>query len=428
MRSPRTACFVAILGCGLVATLAAPLAHAVDLSASGFGTLGYAVSDQPYHYQRFIDDHGSFKRDTVLGGQVDAKLSPEWSATVQAKVAPSLNNDEDWSLTASWAFVSWRPNNDWLLRLGKQRVPMYLNSENLDVGQTYDFARLPFEMYGLAPTTDLTGLYVSRNWMLDIGETSLDLFSGGANLKSRAYLRDAGAVFLPVHTKETGAVLTLRRDTSTWRLSLHHTTTRLRNGDDFPSHYPYVEGGGVAYYRVSNNMPGLEPVGTTDYIVNDIITLAGDIELAPNWRLVSELARNIQMRTENGANTAGGYVAVLHKVGDFTPYVSYARLRSMGVSVQVANALNAVQSPALNFFDPRLNASQRQASDAILVFDQDTVALGTSYALTSQSKLKAEWARTRIGNRSATVDSPAGEDVIRRQRINVLSLSYGFVF
>jgi len=414
---------------GLAGALATVPAHAVDLSASGFGTLGYAVSDQPYNYQRFVDEGGTFKRDTVLGGQLDAKFSPEWSATVQAKVAPSLNNDDDWSLTASWAFVSWRPGNDWLLRLGKQRVPMYLNSENMDVGQTYDFARLPFEMYGISPSNDFKGLYVSRTWMPELGETTLDVFHGEADLQARAHLRDAGAIFIPVCTTISGAVLTLKQDSSTWRAGLHHTVTRRRDGQDFPSHYPYVSAGpGVGYYAVQPSMVATEPIGTTPSIINDVITLGGDIEVAPNWRLVSELARNIQMRTENGANTAGGYVAVLHKMGALTPYVSYARLRSMGVSVRVADSLNAAQSPALNFVDPRLNPSQRAASDAIMVYDQDTLAIGSSYALTPQSKLKAEWARTRIGNRSATVDSPPGEDVVRRQRINVLSLNYSFVF
>lgn len=419
MKRLQAVCFITGLGCAL----ATVPAHAVDLSASGFGTLGYAVSDQPYNYQRFIDEGGTFKRDTVLGGQLDAKFSAEWSATVQAKVAPSLNNDEDWSLTASWAFVSWRPGNDWLLRLGKQRVPMYLNSENMDVGQTYDFARLPFEMYGISPSNDFKGLYVSRTWMPELGETTLDVFHGEADLKARAHLRDAGAIFMPVCTTITGAVLTLKQDSSTWRVGLHHTVTRRRDGQDFPSHYPLSAL--APLYRVDNAMPGSEPVGYTSSIVNDVITLGGDIEMAPNWRLVSELARNIQMRTENGANTAGGYVAVLHKMGALTPYVSYARLRSMGVSVQNADNLNAAQIPG----DPYgLNYTQRAASDAIMVYDQDTLALGASYALTAQSKLKAEWARTRIGNRSATVDSPPGEEVVRRQRINVLSLNYSFVF
>lgn len=40
-------------------------ASAVDLTWSGFATLGYAQSDQPYKYQRFIDDQGSFNRDSI---------------------------------------------------------------------------------------------------------------------------------------------------------------------------------------------------------------------------------------------------------------------------------------------------------------------------------------------------------------------------
>lgn len=423
MKRLQVARFLIGVGC-VLATV--PAARAVDFSSSGFGTLGYAVSDQPYDYQRFVDEHGTFKRDTVLGGQLDAKFSPEWSATVQAKVAPSLNNDEDWSLTASWAFVSWRPDNDWLLRLGKQRVPMYLNSENMDVGQTYDFARLPFEMYAISPSNDFKGLYASRTWVPAAGELTLDVFHGKADLNSRAYTRDLGAIFIPVRTTITGTVLTLRQDSSVWRAGLHHAVTRRRDGQDFLSHYPYVSAGpGVGYYAVDPLMVGAEPIGMTPSIVNDVITLGGDIEVAPNWRLVSELARNIQRRTENGANTAGGYVAVLHKMGALTPYVSYAKLRSMGVSVRVADSLNAAQSSTPN---PALNPSQRIASDAIMVYDQDTLAIGSSYALTPQSKLKAEWANTRIGKRSATVSSPAGEDLVSRQRINVLSLNYSFVF
>lgn len=409
----------AALASGLCLMSIQTSSEAVEFSTSGFGTVGYAVSNKPYHYQRFMDEDGTFKRDTVLGAQVDAKISSDWSATIQAKVAPSLHNDEDWSLTAPWAFVSWRPDNDWQVRFGKQRVPMYLNSENMDVAQTYDFARLPVEMYGMSPSNDFTGLYVSRSWLPAVGELTLDVFHGKADISARAHTRDLGPIFTPVRTSITGGVLTLKQDTSTWRLGLHHTITRRRDGQGFPSHYEYGDlGGGLYAYDVQG-------ASRTASIVNDVITLGADVELAPNWRLVSEFARNIQMRTENGANTAGGYLAVLHKMDGFTPYVSYAKLRSMGISVRMTNALNAAQSP---FYPDVVNMSQRAASDGIMVYDQDTVAVGTSYALTAQSKLKAEWARTRIGNRSATVDSPPGEDVIRRQRINVLSLNYSFVF
>ena len=191
-----------------------------------------------------------------------------------------------------------------------------------------------------------------------------------------------------------------------------------------PSHYPYVEiGGGLGYYQVSG--PGVE---YASHIVNDVITLGADVEVLPSWRVVSELARNIQMRTENGANTAGGYVALLHKMGIFTPYVSYARLRSMGVSVQVVKQLDASVLPGYIPGADASNMSQRYAADVVQVYDQDSVALGTSFDVTPQSKLKLEWLRTRVGNRTAMVDSPAGGDVVRRERINVLSLNYSFAY
>ena len=48
----------------LALTLAIPLgSQAVEMNWSGFGTIGYAISDEPYHYQRFIDNHGTFKRE-----------------------------------------------------------------------------------------------------------------------------------------------------------------------------------------------------------------------------------------------------------------------------------------------------------------------------------------------------------------------------
>ena len=59
-----------------------------DFSISGFGTLGYARSDQPYNYQRFIDDSGTFKRDSVAGIQMDAQFADRFGATMQVKACP----------------------------------------------------------------------------------------------------------------------------------------------------------------------------------------------------------------------------------------------------------------------------------------------------------------------------------------------------
>ncbi|KAB2926206.1 MAG: hypothetical protein F9K30_06830 [Dechloromonas sp.] len=66
--------------CALLTTLPS-LAAAVDFDWSGFATVGYAISDKPYRYQRVIDEHGTFARDSVLGIQLDARVSSAVGAT-----------------------------------------------------------------------------------------------------------------------------------------------------------------------------------------------------------------------------------------------------------------------------------------------------------------------------------------------------------
>jgi hypothetical protein len=401
-----------------------PGAQAQELSYSGFGTIGYAQSNQEAHYQRFIDDKGTFKRDSILGGQVDARFTPEWSATVQATLAPSLGNDNKLAVKASWAFVSWRPTNDWLVRVGKQRVPLFLNTENRDVGQTYDQLRLPSEVYSISPSTDLTGLSVSRTWLGDAGEWTFDAYSGSGMLDVRTSSRDMGPQYLHVKAQATGAALSLKLDTgSIVRASVYHAVTRQRNGDPFPNRFPQVDIPGVgSYYAVDPRDP---TVGKTNSIVNDVITVGADIAVAPNWRVVTEVARNVQQRTDVGSNTVGAYVAVLHQMDRFTPYVSLARLRSLGASMRVADALDQVNFPSPG---DQVNFSQRITSDSIYNYDQTSLTLGVSYALTTQTKLKGEWMRTRVGKRSAMVDSLQGQAAFNHENIDVFSLAYNFAF
>ena len=208
----RTALLVACLAWGCATGV-----NAQELTLSGFGTLGYAQSNRDLTYQRWIDHDGSFERDTLLGAQADVRFSSQWSATLQLKLSPSLKSDDRWDLVPAWAFVAWRPANDWLVRAGRMRVPLYLHSESMDVGNTYDLARLPAEMYGLVPSTDFGGLSVAKTWSYVERDLSLDVYSGEIGSTARFWLRDgipgslaAGANFRGVKVATTGVVFTHR--------------------------------------------------------------------------------------------------------------------------------------------------------------------------------------------------------------------------
>jgi hypothetical protein len=421
------------IACALLAagSLGALSATAADIAVSGFGTLGYAISDQSYKYQRFIDDRGTFKRDSVLGAQVDAKFDGGFGLTVQGKVAPSMKNDKDEAGSIAWAFLSWRPTNDWLVRLGRVRVPLYLYSENMNVGTTFEFSQLPVEVYTTSQTTDGDGVDVSKTWNVGDNELTLLGYAVSANTHYRFYQRDdlsalsfpAGAHFVPVKMNMHGLVLTLLRADDMFRIGVHEGAVKITNDFVMPATYPYVAlMPGVGYYQTSDLLPGPGVPGKTT--VNTVVYAMGaDMALGSGFRLIGEYVRRRVPNIDTGPDSQGGYLALLKPIDAWTPYVSVARLQSVSRTRNLYNRVNGntVSGSAL------LNASQRAGADVIMAYDQATWALGTSYRLSPTSKLKVEWARTRTGDVSYLIDAPPGGET-GRKTLNVFSASYNVTF
>ena len=416
-----------------VFSLGAMTAEAADVSLSGFGTLGYAQSNQSYNYERFINHNGTFARDSVAGVQADIKFTDQIGATVQGKFAPSLKSDSSWDATLNWAFLSWRPSNDWLIRLGKQRVPLYLHSESLDVGATYDFALLPAEMYRLAPTNDYIGGSIEKAWNPDMGEFTLSVYAGNQKTSFRGFQRDdipgfptqRGMRAVPWNIKAEGAVLTLLRDEAKFRMGFHKITNTADPGRPFITAMPLVPAPAFGTTTGAAYVAG----AFRDSVDSQVFTLAAEISLPKDFRLTGEYGRRKVDNMMTGIDSNGGYLALLKDIGAWTPYVSYAKIKSrsdvLGLYQSVNN--NPGLSPVNSAKVAGINASQRVLADALLVYDQNTIALGTSCRLTPTQKLKFEWARTHVGVASSFVDAPPFGNV-SKQNIDVLSFSYNFVF
>lgn len=422
------------LAAAALAALAWP-AHALDLQWSGFGTLGYAQSNRPYAWQRSITDDGGFERDTVLGAQADLRLSAEWSATVQARLAQDEKRDGVWTPTVALAFVGWRPHNDWLLRAGKFRVPLFLFSEAQDVGTAYDMLRLPNDTYTLNPTSEFTGAYGTRTWQLGQRELSADFYSGSADTRYRRWLQDgappllpAGVAFVDVRPRATGFVLTLRDPAFTARLGAHRVAVRLADGRRLATTYPRVDlGNGLGYWQVSNDLPG-PGVTEVDRIHNRVYTAGVDWSPDGRWRVVAELARFEQDGTEFGIEAKTGYVNLSRRIGDFTPYVTLSRVLSAGYQREWARRLRGSDLPPVIPGAALINGVQRAAADSLVAYDQSSLALGVSHALAPNLRLKAEWMRTRIGGVTASASLWPGMPYPSESRIDVTSLSLSFDF
>lgn len=410
----------------------AQTAVCAEVSFSGYGTIGYAQSDMNDTYQRFISKSGSFKRDSVFGVQMDVRATPQFGFTVQGKVAPSMNDDSAWDPTIAWAFLSWRPSSDLLLRLGKLRVPSYLNAENMDVGATFDFARMPHEVYSASPTTDFTGASFSKTWNIEDNELNLDGYWGKAKTHWRFHFRDtvpgvqeAGAYHWPVDIESRGMVLSLLRDDNLYKVGVHKALASVDR--PFPVTFPYVGVmPGIGYYQTSDLMPG-SGVPWTDKINISLFSLAADVGLRNDFRLAGEYVRRLVRNTDLGPDSQSAYLSLRKRFDKWTPYVIHARLRSGTKPLDMQQALNNSSVPA--FIDPSgaINASQRAGADGIIAYDQYSNSLGVSYAMSPTSKIKADWTRVHIGAASSMMDTSPGTDN-RQKDFNVLSLSYNFVY
>lgn len=416
----------------LLTLACAPTARG-DLALSGFATLGGAISDQDVVYQTHIDDRGTLDRDSLLGIQLDAQLAPGWGLTIQGKAAPSDHREDGWDPQLSWAFLSWRPSNDLLLRAGKLRIPLMLYSANSDVGMTFDFARLPYEVYSLAPTADVTGASLSWNWLDGERDWTLDGYLGYAHTDWRIYLRDGlppeeppGAVYRGADITIGGVVLTLHERDNDWRIGLHRGMVHLGNGS-LGTDFPYVAlGPGIGYYQVLPAMPG-PGTSSVDSAITNVVTAGADIALPRGWRMIGEYVRRDMPEITTGTNTNAAYLALLRSLGRWTPYVYVAGIRSEQKALDRYQALNRNRVPATVPDAATINASQRLGADQISAYDQYSWAIGGSYKITHFAKLKAEWLHVRSGRVSSVIDAPTGEDSGDRE-VNVFSLSLSAAF
>jgi hypothetical protein len=167
-----------------------------------------------------------------------------------------------------------------------------------------------------------------------------------------------------------------------------------------------------------------QPVDPQDRFDVTVITLGTEWYADP-WRVTGEYGQRISNDTKLGPASKSGYVTVARAFQNWTPYVTYARLRSSGVQRRLYQDLNATpvalgaQGPPL-FVPSDLHTV---FADVLTVFDQSSTMLGVSYSFSPTSKAKAEWMRTKVGLTSALVDGD-----IHYRSFNVFSLSYSVAF
>jgi len=419
IRIPCTLIFAA--GLTLVHT-----ATAGDISLSGFGTIGYAKSDQKFNYLRHINESGTFIHDSILGAQMDASFNPEWSATIQAKLAPTLKVDNRFEPSISWAFLAYRPNNDLLIRAGKLRMPFYLRAENMDVGATYTATRLPNEVYSVSPTMDFNGASFVKTWTVGENEWNLDGYWGRTTTPWRSYDRDTATPYwLNLNIEARGLLLSFHLKENIFRAGFHSAELTREDNKSYVADLAAVTMNPLSGISGTYYVPSSEQVFK---ITAPAFNFGMDVKLGQDYRAAGEYVRRMVKGINTGPDSESYFLSLMKEVDRWTPYLTYARIKSRNLGIyQTVNNARVTSTGAPAAVIDGINATQRDAADNMNMYDQYSWAIGTSYNIDAKSKIKAEWQIVNTGLASSFIDAPVGEESGNR-RINVYSLSYNFVF
>lgn len=135
-------------------------AEAFDFQLNGFADLVGTQSSTSLPLDN-IGNQGTrltFDPESRLGLNLGADLGA--NLTFSSQVLAQGNAGGEYNLAAAWLFATYRPF-EWLaIRAGKQINPVFLYSEQINVGYTYLWTRLPSEVYGLYPLQSFNGLSV----------------------------------------------------------------------------------------------------------------------------------------------------------------------------------------------------------------------------------------------------------------------------
>lgn len=393
------------------------------MTLSGFGTLGYS-RDNANHlgFIRNItqpaseESRGSFVTDSSLGIQLNYRPHPEFEAVVQAvardkKYATPANSVE-------WAFLAWRPNEAFDLRLGRVGTDVFMLSDYRNLGYSQLWVRPPTEFYGWIPFFSLDGGDAAYSFRLD--DTRVRVKAQVGNAKS--YL-PAGAN--EVHRFEVDKFrdLTLQIERGPWQFKTGYSVFTVGNQPEMLALLtdPLNQIAAIAPPPISTEAAqassGLRLDGTKVSYLS--LGAAYDDGI---WQMQGEVARaDADSRLLPSGQAA--YVSVGRRFGSLTPYIGASRFSPEHEAFSTASDWSVL--------GPLAASAQAHAVAVYNTYriDQSTRTLGLRWDFSSRAALKLQWDRSHIGSYGYglwQINNRERGEVPRR--IDVFTITVDFVF
>ncbi len=360
--------------------LAVTPAMAVDLRFDGFASFvaGQVLDKDELTaetYNGFNKDL-SYEQNSLFALQVRADLQQGLSATAQiiAKGA------DDYDAKFNWAYVSYELNNEWTVRAGRFRTPLFLYSDFLDVGYAYHWIEPPQSVYNLGGFDSTDG--VQLEYMTTFGNWTSSLFM------------TAGAT--EVYLEELDGTLDSR---NAWTLGW------TLNYDWFTFHIVHSEADNTlssdAFTQLADALaliPGITPSAIDDMLYESDrgqFTGMGISADTGDFFAVAEITQTGTTNAFTSPDGVGGYISLGMRIKDWTPY---ATVESRHSSID-QDIYHAIVDP-IDALLPLAPVQLGQLKDGVhqlfysTEIEQLTYSAGVRYNFHPSASLKMEYMQT----------------------------------
>ena len=412
-----------IISLGLLALAGAASAQEANpvFSYSGFGTIGYVITDSDNATYTTgaqkvgATTHGSFEPDTKVGFQVNGKFNNTLTGTVQLFAKQDVLGN--YGPSVEWAFLKAKLGAGFSARVGRMGGPFFMTSDFRNVGYTNTTMRTPPDVYAAVPVRSFDG--ADLLYQGNFGDVTLNgqLWGGKSSVVPAADVKLTLNDILGLSVSAEIGAVTLRAG---------HVETKFDSEGAGLAGFNSIVGG----LKQFGGLPGLASLGTlADSIAingkkGSFSGLGASVELG-NWVGSAEVTKR-KSDSLYVSDISSWYTTVGYRVKKFTPYVT--------LSGRQTDSPTSVTAPSLVGYPPVVQGTVpvliANVNGGILSNNkQTTVAVGSRWDLSSNYALKGEWAMITI-----PADSSGGFSYVKGGRftsettVNVLSLGLDFVF
>jgi len=350
-------------------------------SFNAFGTFGVVHSSEDqadFTSSRFKPNGAGYSHnwssdvDTRFGAQVTANFTSKLSAVLQVVAEQSYDNT--YAPVIEWANVKYEFTRDFYIRVGRILGPGFLVSDTLKVGYANPWVRPPTEVYTLNPISNNDG--VDASYRVHLGaatNTTQALYSNKLRDKFPSnYISTARNYWGIFDRLEYRAAL----------VSVSYTQASINLQPSLPLFDAFRQFG----------PQGSAIADRFELVDKPAPTLTFGASYDPGrWFAMTEWTR-VNTHSFIGVNT-GWYVSGGYRVGQFTPYITYADLTTRTRSDPGLNLASVPTSEAGTV--AALNAGLNFALGTLPV--QNTVSVGSRWDFAKNVALKMQLDHSEFG-------------------------------